>query len=72
MRAALSWALERDEVELVLCLGETLGPFWHAYGHLGESRRWLEVALAKDTRASLVARIKAPGGAVLVGLRSVG
>ncbi len=59
MRAALSRALERGEVELALRLGGTLGPFWHAYGHIGEGRRWLEAALAKDTRASLVARIRA-------------
>ncbi len=59
MRAALSWALEREEVELALRLGGTLGTFWYAHGHMGEGRKWLEEALAKDTRASLVARIKA-------------
>ena len=27
--------------------------FWHAHGHLGEGRKWLEAALAKDARASV-------------------
>ncbi len=59
MRAALSWALEREEVELGLMPAGALGTFWHAHGHLGEGRRWLEEALAKDGRASVAARIKA-------------
>jgi hypothetical protein len=59
MRAALSWALERGEAELALCLGGTLGPFWHVHGHMGEGGKWLEAALAKDGRASVAVRIKA-------------
>ena len=59
LRAALSWALERGEAELALRLGEALGAFWHAHGHLREGRRWLEEALAKDDQASVAARIGA-------------
>ena len=59
MRAALSWALEGEEVELALRIGGALGAFWHAHGHLGEGRKWLEEALAKDGRAPVVVRIKA-------------
>ena len=59
MRAALSWALEREEAELGLRLGGALGMFWHAHGHPGEGRRWLEAALAKDHRASVPVRIEA-------------
>ncbi len=58
MRAALSWALERGEAELALRLGGALWMFWHAHGHLGEGRKWLEAALAKDERASVAARLK--------------
>jgi predicted ATPase/DNA-binding CsgD family transcriptional regulator len=59
MRAALSWALERREAELGLRLGGALGMFWHAHGHPGEGRKWLEAALAKDDGASVTARIEA-------------
>jgi predicted ATPase/DNA-binding CsgD family transcriptional regulator len=59
MRAALSWALERGEAELALRLGGALGMFWHTHGDLGEGRKWLESALEKDGRASVVVRIKA-------------
>src|SRR5829696_699880 len=62
MRAALSWALERGEVELRLRLAGALGWFWEAHGHYSEGRRWLEEALAKDDRASVAARVKALEG----------
>jgi non-specific serine/threonine protein kinase len=58
LRAALSWALEREEVELALCLGRALGAFWQSHGHMGEGRQWLEAALAKDGRVSVILRIK--------------
>ncbi|MBA2714724.1 MAG: AAA family ATPase, partial [Rubrobacteraceae bacterium] len=47
LRAALSWTLERDEVEIPLRFGAALGEFWHMRGHLNEGRRWLEATLAK-------------------------
>src|SRR5215204_6275239 len=46
MRAALSWALERKEVEVALRLGGALGWFWWMRGYYSEGRRWLEDALA--------------------------
>jgi DNA-binding NarL/FixJ family response regulator len=53
MRAALSWALERGEAELALCLGGALGTFWHAHGHMGEGRAMgleqaIEYALSEE------------------------
>jgi predicted ATPase/Tfp pilus assembly protein PilF len=52
MRAALSWALERKEVEVALRLGGALWWFWWVRGYHSEGRRWLEEALAMDGLAS--------------------
>ena len=62
LRVALSWALERAEVEPGLQLGGALWGFWEAHGHYSEGRRWLEKALEKDGRASAAARAKALEG----------
>ena len=58
LRVALSWALERAEVEPGLQLGGALWGFWEAHGHYSEGRRWLEKALEKDGRASAAARAR--------------
>jgi len=58
-RAALSWSLESDQVEYGLLLAAALQPFWARKGHYDEGRRWLEAVLAKQGRASVVARAKA-------------
>ena len=44
MRAALTWALERKEVEVALRLGGALWWFWWLRGHYSEGRRWLDEA----------------------------
>jgi tetratricopeptide (TPR) repeat protein len=59
MRAAFSWLLEGGEIELGLRLAGALRRFWHVRGYFDEGRRWLEQALAKDSRASASARAKA-------------
>jgi predicted ATPase/class 3 adenylate cyclase len=58
MREALSWALAGEEAGLGLRLAGALWLFWWIRGYYHEGRRWLEEALAKDTRAS-AARAKA-------------
>ena len=59
LRAALSWAFERGEVELALRLAAALCIFWRAHGDMAEGREWLEAALAGDDRTSVAARMKA-------------
>jgi predicted ATPase/class 3 adenylate cyclase len=63
MRAALSWAMERKEAELVLRLGSTLSWLWSVRGYHSEGRRWLEEALAMDGRGSPEVRAMALAGA---------
>src|SRR5215204_5303846 len=63
IRAALSWALERNEAELALRLGGALWWFWLVRGYHSEGRRWLEEALATDERRSPEVRAMALAGA---------
>jgi predicted ATPase len=46
LRAALSWAIERQEAELAQRLGGALWRFWYMQGYLSEGRSWLGQALA--------------------------
>jgi tetratricopeptide (TPR) repeat protein len=62
MRAALSCAFERKEVEVALRLGGALWWFWWMRGYYSEGRRWLEEALAMDGRGSPEVRAMALAG----------
>jgi len=62
MRAALSWSLKHDEVELALRLGGALRWFWNLAGYFSEGRSWLEAALGKEGSASAEVRAKALAG----------
>src|SRR5918994_898267 len=62
IRAALSWSIKHDEVELALKLGGALRWFWNMAGYYSEGRSWLEAALGKEEQASAEARIKAVEG----------
>ncbi|MCB0011909.1 MAG: protein kinase [Anaerolineales bacterium] len=42
LRAALDWATDAGEAELVARFGQALWRFWDARGHHREGRRWLE------------------------------
>jgi DNA-binding NarL/FixJ family response regulator len=48
LRAALGWAREVREVEILLRLAEALAAFWRLDGDPREGRDWLEAALALD------------------------
>jgi predicted ATPase len=62
IRAALVYSLEGAEPELGLRLAGAIWWFWHRHGHLSEGLRWLDEGLAKGSRASAIARVKALGG----------
>jgi predicted ATPase len=46
LRAALEWAVERDQADLGLRLATTAFPFWMYSGHYAEGRVWLQRLLA--------------------------
>jgi predicted ATPase len=46
IRAALGWTLDTGAPDLALRLAGSLRTFWDVRGHLGEGRRWLDVAIA--------------------------
>jgi len=58
-RAALAWALERDEAETALRLASALEPLWWFGVHESEGRRWLRRVLAAGGAASPVIRTNA-------------
>jgi predicted ATPase/DNA-binding CsgD family transcriptional regulator len=49
LRAALQSAAKTD-AKLFVRMAATLGEFWWARGHLSEAQRWLDLALATNTR----------------------
>jgi predicted ATPase/DNA-binding CsgD family transcriptional regulator len=59
LRAALTWALDRDEDGLGLRLAAALGQFWAVRGHLAEGQGWLERALVRWSEAPARARAEA-------------
>jgi predicted ATPase/DNA-binding CsgD family transcriptional regulator len=59
LRAALSWALQREGGELGLRLAGALGHFWQARGYGGEGQRWIEEVLEKGSGAPAPVRTKA-------------
>jgi predicted ATPase/class 3 adenylate cyclase len=51
-RVAISWLLERGHAEPALRLIGALRRAWAARGHLSETRKWLEAALAQEQGVS--------------------
>jgi predicted ATPase/transcriptional regulator with XRE-family HTH domain len=71
LRAALSWMLADNDMEMGLRLAGTLWDFWTVTGALSEGRGWLEAFLARERTesehcASVPARARALHGAGLL------
>jgi non-specific serine/threonine protein kinase len=58
-RAALTWFLERQEIDPALRLATALEPLWWVLGHHNEGRRWLDRALAPGDGSPSPARTEA-------------
>src|SRR5260370_4352188 len=63
LRAALSWLLEKEQIELVLRLGGALWRFWYLRGHLREGREALERILLLPAGQTSPLRAKSVYGA---------
>ncbi len=61
IRAALRYAIERDNGNAAVRLAGSLWRFWLAHGHLSEGRKWLEQVLKLDS-ADISLRAKALNG----------
>jgi predicted ATPase/class 3 adenylate cyclase len=58
-RAALGWAIAREEAEFAVRLAGSLYPFWEIRARQGEARTWLSRALALDGAVPPGCRAKA-------------
>ncbi len=60
LRAAMTWALESDQIEAGLRIANALPRFWEIRGHVPEGMAWLERLLARaDESISLDVRVNA-------------
>jgi ATP/maltotriose-dependent transcriptional regulator MalT len=68
-RAALTWALDREEAETAMRLVGLLAELWLVRGYVDEGQTWLERALAARGPASPSSRVRALRWAGIVGLQ---
>jgi len=59
VRAALMWAREAEEFELLLRLASAISPYWYARFNLSEGTGWLEDALARGSSQPAPIRARA-------------
>src|SRR3989440_3599058 len=59
LRAALAWAIEHDEADIVQRMCGALGLFWEARTQFQEAHHWIDAALkmAKETKLSVRAKL---------------
>jgi predicted ATPase/transcriptional regulator with XRE-family HTH domain len=59
LRAALAWAIEREDADAAVRLGAALWKFWYVRGHIAEGEQWLARAFAVPGAAPPGARADA-------------
>lgn len=63
LRAALQWALDHRQSEILARFVAALWQFWHVHSHRREAYRWVEAALAQRATLPLPLRARALYGA---------
>src|SRR5204862_290742 len=63
IRAAITWALDHDQVDVALRTAGAIWTFWQIHGRLSEGRRWKEAASEHPQTVPTPARAKALWGA---------
>jgi non-specific serine/threonine protein kinase len=59
LRAALAWAIGREEAELAQGIAGETARFWMDLGHIPEGRRWLDQAIAVPGDVPVEVRVEA-------------
>lgn len=63
LRAALQWAVDHQQAEILARFVAALWQFWHVHSHRREAYRWVEAALAQRPSLPLPIRARALYGA---------
>ena len=61
LRAAMTWFLDKGDIEAAVRMAWALWIFWLIHGHQGEGRRWIEEALSKGAQLTTHTRAMALG-----------
>jgi tetratricopeptide (TPR) repeat protein len=68
IRAALTWALEQNEVEAALRIAGAVWKLWQIHGHVAEGVEWMRIILSRSHGYLSEARAKALWGAGWLGM----
>jgi predicted ATPase len=68
LRAALTWALEQNEVEAALRIAGAVWKLWQIHGHVQEGMEWMQVILTRSEGQVSTARAKVLWGAGWLGM----
>jgi predicted ATPase len=65
-RAALAWARDEDEHELMVRLVASMMPFWEQAGHFSEGHAWFKASAIDDPRLPVSLRVRALTNSILL------
>jgi predicted ATPase len=68
IRAALTWALEKNEVDVALHIAGAVWKLWQIHGHVEEGMKWMQIILSRSGGQISTARAKVLWGAGWLGM----